>query len=169
MQRNDGDLSQSGGFGQFLHFFYTDIQYCLGLEHIVRVLPIVQFHYVPGCPDYMRGLITLRGHSLSVIDLAARLGQESSLHRYTIDTPILLCTDGTKEVGMIVEEVVGVETVSNGALQTSPVFEGDSSPPFKAVIMTERGQSMLLDVGRVLDIDLSWTVASTFDDRRHAD
>jgi len=148
-----------------LHFVTADSQFCLPLEHVIKVVPIVLFQYIPEAPAYLRGLITLGGKSVPVIDLAVRMG-ENNPHHYTIDTPVVLCTDGRKQVGLIVDEVIGVETADEKDLQMRPLFKKEHEPALKAVINTTRGLSLLLDVGNVLDIDLSAADPAKVHERR---
>jgi len=152
---------------QVLHFFSAGSQFCIDLSSVAKVFPIVLFQYVPEGPAYLRGLMTLGGKSVPVIDLAIRLGEKNP-NQYTVDTPIVLCTDGHRQVGLIVDQVAGVEKVEEKDLQMRPMFKKDSKPPFKAVVGTPRGLSLLLDMERVLDIDLSAVKSGKARERRHS-
>jgi len=152
---------------QVIHFLSANTEYCLDLQHVVKVLPIMQLRYVPGGPEFLRGLMSLGGVSLPVIDLAERLGLDNR-NPYTIDTPILLCADGDKQAGVIVDEVLGVSDVSENSLQMRPLFKPGGTTAFRAAIKTDRGLSLLLDVGQILDVDLAIVSAGPAEDRRRS-
>jgi len=150
---------------QVLHFFSAESQFCLLLDHLIKVLPIVDYQYIPGAPPYMRGLITIAGKGLPLIDLASRLGLNGS-GLYTIDTPMLLCTVNGKEAGLLVDQVVGVEDVTEQQLQKNIDFDQDTNPILCAAILTERGLSFLLDAAYLLETDVAKLVGMPLGDRR---
>jgi len=160
-------LPEVSDIRQVLHFSLVDTEYCIGLQHVVRVFPIVQFRYVPGGQSFLRGLMTLEGKSVPVIDLAERLGLPDP-HQYHLETPIMLCRSNKKTVGIIVDEVYNIEDVDEEKLQMHPLYEEDGSVPFTAAIKTERGLSLLLDADQILDIDLAKVNENVQDDRRQA-
>lgn len=145
--------------GQVLHFAVAETTFCVALQHIIRVFPIVKFRYVPGGPEYLRGLITLEGKNLPLIDLADRLNLSGS-NQYHLETPILLCKHGNKTAGLIVDEVYGVDRVREENLQMRPLFDHGSVVPFDAAIESDWGTSLLLNMHSIVDIDLSLDIES---------
>jgi len=137
---------------QALHFTLPGIQFFIGLEQVLRVLPFMALTPVPQAPPYLRGLMNLGGRSFPVIDLAARIELPESI-RYTTDTPILLCTDGNRTAGLIVESVVGVKEMSLQDMQMRPLLD-PSDTPVLGVVDSSEGLALHLDLGRVLAIDL---------------
>jgi len=119
-----------------LQFNLPGMQLFIRLDQVLRVIPMLSLTPVPQAPPYLKGLMNLGGQSLPVIDLAERIGLSEGLH-YTIDTPILLCTDGSKTAGLVVEEVLGVAEVVPEDVQMRPLFD-PSDTPVLGVIDTER-------------------------------
>ncbi len=79
---------------------------------------------LPHVPHYVAGVVNLRGTVLPVIDLAARLGWES-----TEPTPrhaIIVTQLGNQACGLIVDSVSDIVTVSSEAMQPPPVTANDS-------------------------------------------
>lgn len=73
---------------------------------------------VPGAPSYVRGVINLRGAVLPILDLAARLGlppAEPGARHVTIVARI-----GHQTVGLLVDAVSDILSVSEGAIQPTP-------------------------------------------------
>ena len=79
---------------------------------------------LPRVPHYVAGVVNLRGTVLPVIDLAARLGWES-----TEPTPrhaIIVTQLGGQACGLIVDSVSDIVTLSSGQLQPPPSTANDS-------------------------------------------
>ena len=152
-KNGEGVAQASADRQAVLHFVVRDLRLTVDLCHVLKVLPLVALQPVPGAPNYLKGLMNLGGRSVPVVDLAERLGLTNATP-YTPATPVLLCTDGERQAGLVVSDIMGVATVEQHDLQMDSEFTGANSP-FLGVVNTERGQSLLLDLGRVLDIELS--------------
>lgn len=92
--------------GHLLHFTVTGVQYCIGIEAIERIIPLVALQKVPSCPGYMCGILNLHGLPIPAIDLALLLKLDNP-DPYTLDTAIIVC-QGEPGMGLIVSEVKGV-------------------------------------------------------------
>ncbi len=149
----NGEHLQGSELQQILQFMVQDIHCCVRLDHVERVLPLMALQSVPAGPDYLVGLLNLHGTSVPVVDASIRIGQEVS-EGYDVNTPVLLCSNDERRIGLVVSEVVGVEFVSMGDLQMRSDFEGVKAP-LLAVIETEKQLSLLLDLPAIMDIDLS--------------
>jgi len=138
---------------QVLHIVANDHQFCVRLERVERILSLVALKPVPLSPPFIVGLMTLTGKSVVVIDLAERLGLKDD-RPYTIDTPILLCANGNDRLmGLIISEIISIDAVDTNELQLAPTFEEPSSP-FEGVINTSRGPSLLLNVDKVMPVNV---------------
>ena len=78
---------------------------------------------LPHAPGYVRGVINLRGVVLPVVDLKARLGlgatEASAKH------VIMVLETGRRTVGLLVDAVSDILTVTAGAIQPAPDLMGD--------------------------------------------
>lgn len=128
------------------------IRFCLNLEQITKVLPLVALQVVPQAPNYMKGMMNLAGEGVPVIDLAQRLGLTNT-QPYSLNTPIILCNVEDKLAGLIVQEVRGVASVQLNGMQIDELFQGDISL-IEGVVNVEGILSMLLDLRRVLEINM---------------
>ena len=61
--------------GRFLTFYIDDTFYSIELCHIIEIISIQPTTYVPGLPDYFKGIINLRGKVVPVIDVRLKFGQ----------------------------------------------------------------------------------------------
>src|SRR3546814_4920728 len=83
---------------------------------------------LPHVPDYVRGVINLRGNVLPVIDLAARLGW--GLTEPTGRHVIIVVRIDEQLHGLIVDAVNDIVTVDDEAMQAPPSLSTDSASAF---------------------------------------
>lgn len=145
---------QAGGL-EILKFKIPGMRLCAPLGNMIQVLPLMELQSVPGGPRYLRGLMNLHGRSIPVIDLAARLGY-GGYTRCTLETPILLCEHEGLQTGLIVDKVIGVETLEQDAWQQTPAFD-NAGLLLNGTVKTLFGLSQVLCMERVIAIDLGGT------------
>lgn len=127
--------------------------FCLRLGDVERLLPLMQMQRVPEGPDYLLGVMNLRGEAVPILDLARRLNLSSSAD-YALDTPVVLVAIGRLRAGLVVDEVQGVRAVPRSALRGDALFR-DGLPPVLSAVTHGDSTALLLDALRILDIDLS--------------
>lgn len=128
-----------------------NLQICIELSHIDKVLPLMNLETVPDAPSYLVGLMNLAGKSVPVIDLARRISMSRD-QPYSLDVPILLCNHGEDTVGLIVDEVEGLVIVEENALQMRKEFNADQSPILGAINIEDE-LYLLLNLNAILKIN----------------
>jgi len=154
----------AGGVRQYLSFVLDDELYALDIAKVREVLEFQSVTRIPRAPEFMRGVINLRGHAVPVVDLRLKFGMKATPQ--TVDTCVI-----------IVEAAMEGEGVVLGALADSvrEVFElagEDIAPPPRMGTgirsefihgMSKLGDRfiMILDIDRVFSAhELSVAVAS---------
>ena len=138
---------------QVLQFVTQKIHVCVGLDRVERILSLVSLKPVPLSPRYVVGIMSLPGESVVVVDLAERLGLQDN-RPYTIDTPILLCTNSAgRKTGLIATAISGVENVSKADIQLKPEFDEKNSP-FVGIVNTSSGPSLQLNTDKILSFSI---------------
>ncbi|MBB4642140.1 chemotaxis protein CheW [Rhizorhapis suberifaciens] len=100
---------------------------------------------LPHVPDYVRGVINLRGNVLPVIDLAARLGW--GLTEPTGRHVIIVVRIAEQLHGLIVDAVNDIVTVNEDAMQAPPSLSTDSASAFlKGLVAVEDRMVMVLSL-----------------------
>lgn len=120
----------------------------IDLIWVERVLPLLALQSLPGGHDSVAGLMDYHGDSCVVVDLATYLGRPGT-KPYTLDTPIILCTDGLTRVGFIVDEVLQIDAVESTLMQMQRQFK-ESASFFLGEIRVSTGLVLLLDMQRLL-------------------
>lgn len=81
---------------------------CIDLKYIKKTLPLSKLEVMPNSAPYLVGLLNLAHKSVPVIDMGARLNLSRN-SPYSLTTPVLLCSDGVHELGIIVDSILGLE------------------------------------------------------------
>jgi len=117
------------------------------LHEIVRVPEITA---VPDAPDYMEGVINLRGKIVSVVDLRKRFGKPAAtIHRRS---RILVVEHRGKLAGMIVDAASEVLKISESEIEPAPAMMLEGGLDCVTGLGKYKGRLIiLLDVGKVLD------------------
>ena len=85
-------------------------EYGVNILNVQEIKVLTDITRVPFAPDYIKGVINLRGSVLPVIDLKRRIGLEDA--PYTDATRIVIMKIGEFFIGMIVDAVTEVLTIS---------------------------------------------------------
>lgn len=101
---------------------------------------------LPHVPEYVAGVINLRGTVLPVLDLAARLGW--GITDATPRHAIIVTQFGEQARGLIVESVSDIVTVESGDLQKpNATSDGDIVPFLEGLVAIEDQMVMILNLG----------------------
>jgi purine-binding chemotaxis protein CheW len=103
-----------------------DEKYAMHVSHVISIHEMMKITAIPLCPDYMKGIINLRGIALPVIDLRIKFGMEPSVytsktgivvHSFKIedeDFAFAVIVDSVEEVLEIAPELIGhAPTIGN--------------------------------------------------------
>ncbi|MDB4889781.1 MAG: CheW protein [Gemmatimonadetes bacterium] len=101
-----------------LLFRVADRVYGCDIEAVREIIPYRRATRLPGAPRYVQGLINLRGTIITVLDLGARLDAERAPVQ---EGSIILATHGTRVVGVAVDEVMDVQTITEEPIGTNGV------------------------------------------------
>ena len=92
-------------------------EYGLDAAAVQEVLQMVAITPLPDAPEWLAGVIDLRGRLIPVIDLRLRLGLPSVM--WELSTPIIIAGFGGHAAGLVVDSVIGIETVAGAGLAGS--------------------------------------------------
>lgn len=132
---------------KILNFRLLDIQMCIDIKRIIKVLPLMEVEKVPAAPKYIAGLMNLAGCSVTVVDLAILLG----MHRrkpYTLGTPMILTTQGKEKLALIVDNINDLTNKVSSEIQIPEEIQTETSP-YLGSLNTGFGISLLLDIDKI--------------------
>lgn len=90
--------------------------YAIPSELVREITPMESVTRIPRAPDYVRGLLNLRGVLMTVIDLSQRMGREPSR---SPDPSVLILNVEGKTLGLLVDDVHEVFSAEDGAASES--------------------------------------------------
>ncbi len=105
------DLSHEVQVQQFLIFESDGLQYGADVEYVVEIITSHTITHLPMVPDYVRGIINLRGQVIPIIDLRLRLGRP-----YREEACIIVLNVNGTQLGMLVDGVAQMVAVPKESL-----------------------------------------------------
>lgn len=136
---------------QLVVFRLADEDYGLNIETVREIIRLQAVTYVPDSPDFVEGLINLRGSVTPVVELRKRFGVE--LTEATSQTRIVVVDIGGENIGIIVDEVSEVLRISEDAIEpTSAVITTEDSYYIDGIAKLGDRLLILLDLERVLSV-----------------
>lgn len=143
--------------GQYLTFTLSGEMFALGITGIKEIIEYTEVTQVPMMPDFVRGVINLRGAVVPVIDLGARFGRNRAATTRRSCVVIIEShgEDGKpQDLGLLVDTVCAVLDVEPGQIEPPPAFGAHIRVDFIAGMAKVDGRFViLLDADRVLSID----------------
>lgn len=139
--------------GKYLTFTLADEEYGIGILKIKEIIGMMPFTSVPQTPDFVKGVINLRGKVIPVIDLRLRFGMESI--DYTDRTCIIVVeVDGEEReimIGIVVDTVSEVLNIKSEDIEETPAFGTKLNTDYiMGMAKIGGGVKILLDIDKVL-------------------
>ncbi|MCB0208692.1 MAG: purine-binding chemotaxis protein CheW, partial [Anaerolineae bacterium] len=100
---------------QLVTFELANEHYGVNITAVESTIKLQPITFVPRAPQYVKGVINLRGVVLPVVCLRQRFGLPQS--EYTKDTRIIVIEIDGKKVGIVVDAVTEVLSVQNEAIE----------------------------------------------------
>lgn len=108
--------------GKYLSLFLGGREFAIGIVKVREIIGMIQITPVPQTPDYVRGVINLRGKVIPVVDLRLRFDMDRI--DYTDRTCIVVVEialkSGKVNVGLVVDSVSEVITIRSADIEDTP-------------------------------------------------
>ncbi len=133
----------------YLTFDINGEYFAIDVINIKEIITMCAVTLVPEAPDYVKGIINLRGDIVPVISVRARFGIEEI--EYDEATCIVVLDFDEYIIGLIVDKVEGVLTIPEENISLPPHVKLSHSNQFiKSVGRTEVGVKLILDIYKLL-------------------
>lgn len=91
------------------------------INRIVEILKTQKIHSLPDLPDFLSGVITVRGEVIPLLNLKKRFGFESSAER----EHILIIKCDSEKIGLLVDEIKEIISLATEEITVPPsIFKG---------------------------------------------
>lgn len=158
----DNSIGEGLG-GKYLTFSLGTEEYGIVITKIREIIGIMEITAVPHTPDFIKGVINLRGRVIPIIELRMKFGME--VRPYDERTCIIVVDvpgpTGTVQVGMLVDSVSEVINIAAQDIEPPPDF-GVSTDAENILGMGKiKGKlKILLDVDQVIGRTLASALSS---------
>ncbi len=139
--------------GKYLTFELGEEVYGLEILKVQEIIGIMSITQVPQTPEYVRGVINLRGKVIPVVELRRKFGlaRVEDNDRTCIIVVQVTGGDGAITMGILVDEVSEVVDIDADQLEPPPSFGATIDTAFiLAMGKLEKHVVVLLDVDKVL-------------------
>lgn len=139
--------------GKYLTFSLGDEEYGIGILKVKEIIGMMRITPVPQAPEFIKGVINLRGKVIPVIDLRLRFNMEET--GYTERTCIVVVEIESPEaklhIGVVVDSVSEVLNIKATDIEDPPSFGTNlSAECILGMAKTSTGVKILLDIAKVL-------------------
>ena len=141
---------------QYLTFMLSGETYAISILRIKEIIQYGQLTEVPRMPDFIRGVINLRGAVVPVIDLSSRFGKQPTAigRRNCIIIIEVAIGDETQSVGVMVDAVNAVLEIPGSEIEPAPSFGANIRADFIAGMGKIDGKFVIiLNIQHVLSMD----------------
>ncbi|MDD2905490.1 MAG: chemotaxis protein CheW [Sulfurimonas sp.] len=137
---------------RYLTFFLGEEQYGISITRIKEIIAIMKVTSVPKTPEYMRGVINLRGSIIPVVDTRLRFGME--VKEADMHTAIVIVEVEKINIGFIVDRVEEVASIDAANLSEPPKFGNHIDTDFIcSMAQMQESVVMILDVLKLFEAE----------------
>ena len=142
--------------GKYLTFSLAEEEYGIGILKIKEIIGMMPITTVPQTPDFIKGVINLRGKVIPVTDLRIRFGIDPG--DYTERTCIIVVEIereiATLQIGIVVDSVSEVLNITDKDVEDTPTFGIKLKTDYiLGMAKIDGGVKILLDIDRVLNAE----------------
>ena len=138
--------------GKYLTFGIASERYGISILDVREIIGMIPVRPVPHLPDFMKGVINLRGKVIPIVDLRKRFNLE--LKEHDKNTRIVVVDIGGNIMGMIVDSVSEVLRLPASTIEPPPeIVTGINSDYIKGVAKLDDKLLIFLDLSKVIDVN----------------
>ncbi len=135
--------------GKFLTFVLGNEEYGVEILRVREIMGLLDITTVPQTPDYMKGVINLRGKVIPVIDLRLKFSMPEEEH--TKETCVIVAEVNNTSIGIIVDSVSEVLDIKSGEIEETPSLgQGIDTDFIMGLGKAKEKIIILLDIEKVL-------------------
>jgi len=136
---------------QVVVFKCGEEEFAIDIQKVKEIILPPSITRIPKSPDYIKGVINLRGIMIPVISLSRRLGKQDS--EFTDDSRIIIITIEDIYAGITVDSVTEVIYLEEKDIEKTDLVYSVDSQFIEGVEKTNNRLLILLNLEEVLDLD----------------
>lgn len=135
---------------RFVVFTLAEEEFAVDVAQVQEIIEMQEVTRVPRAPEFVKGVLNLRGKILPVMDLRERLGLPPASEA---PQRIVVAQLGDQVVGMMVDSVVEVLPLPESSIEPPPALVADVSATYlQGLARLENRLLILLDLEGILDV-----------------
>jgi purine-binding chemotaxis protein CheW len=143
--------SRAVGLTQFISFAIGEDQYGVDIMSVREIKGWSEITHLPKQPEYVRGVLNLRGVMVPIIDLRCRFGQ--GLTNATPLHIVIIVQVGTRQVGLLADRVLDIVSIDASQIQPVPRIAQASRIDFLSGLVTvDSAMIALIDLPNLLSL-----------------
>ncbi|HBE84384.1 MAG TPA: chemotaxis protein CheW [Lachnoclostridium sp.] len=135
--------------GKFLTFSMGSEMYGIEIQYVIEIIGIQAITEVPELPEYIKGIINLRGKIIPVMDV--RLRFYKPFMEYNDRTCIIVIDIDDTYIGLIVDSVSEVLSIPEGEIVDPPEVNKTGNRYIKGIGKVDNEMKLILDCYRLLN------------------
>jgi len=157
-------MNRNGSEGKYLIFSMNGQEFGIGISQIREIIQYMEPTPVPSSPDFLRGLINLRGQVMPVFDLRVIFSAPSQqTERACIVIAEIRREGAHRPMGFIVDSVSEVIQVKEEEIEPPSSLGGYMNFSFMVgIAKSEEGTKILLDLANVLSLEKTMSPTETW-------
>lgn len=141
---------------QWLGFYLGSEEYALDLEIVSELIKPRALTELPQVPEYVCGIISLRGEVIPVIDLKQRLGLKTANQCDLELQRIVVCEGAEQRIGLLVDRISQVVRLPQADIETPQLVGGEPAAAFIQGVGRKQNRMLIqLRPEKALEIDAS--------------
>ena len=138
---------------QVISFAIGDDQYGVDIMAVREIKGWSEITHLPKQPEYVRGVLNLRGVIVPIIDLRCRFGQ--GLTEATALHIVIIVQIASRQIGLLADRVLDIVSFETNQIQPVPRVANGSRVGFlSGLVTTDSGMIAVIDLPNLLSLQL---------------
>jgi purine-binding chemotaxis protein CheW len=116
---NDEALDLASDSKKYLTFVSNGLGFAICSDYVIEIINEHFITHLPRVPDYIKGIINLRGQIIPIMDARLRMGHPVA--EYTKETCIIVISVNDVSIGLFVDKVLHMIDIADEAISEPPV------------------------------------------------
>ena len=150
--------------GKYLTIGLDTEDYGIAVLRVREIIRLQKITPIPRVPEFVKGVINLRGRVIPVIDLRVKFGVKADISERTciVVVQVRLASEQTVLMGLIVDRVEEVVNLAPDEIEPTPDFGGlVTTECFLGMAKVKGHVKTLLDIDRVIAAETLSAIAKT--------
>lgn len=159
MSDNNTKKLAASSASKYLSFEIKGEMYAIEILDVKEIIAMMKFTEVPKMPNFVKGVINLRGQIIPIIDM--RLKFEMEELEYNDRTSIIIGIIDDDYVGFVVDRTADVLNINPEEMSVPPKFGTAIDTQFlKSMAKTQNGVVMIVDIKKIFTDDEREAISS---------